>query len=409
MPPARWPGRPVGARAATASLCLSTLMCHAVRLIIVFRLPSSIVPSSTIRSPPSKLERRAIAVALPGQVWSYRCTDFNEGCSLRRPGPAYLDFMASTPVDPSVIDAVTDAMSHDWGNPHSDHAHGLQASKIVERSREALAALLGAGEDEILFTSGATEANNLAIKGIMSSAERRGNHLVVSSIEHKCVLEAARSLVESGIEVTEVRPGSNGRIRAEAIAQALRSDTALVSVMHANNETGVIQPVREIAEICHRQGVLFHTDAAQTVGKIDVDFTHIVADLLSFSGHKFYGPKGVGGLVVSRAARLRLVPQLDGGSQQPLGRSGTVPVPLCAGLAAAARLYERHGQSARTHIQSLQSLLEDRITRKGRPASSTANDRCDRAANGQLPPTGRTCQHRGNKQWINRNRNNDRF
>ncbi len=193
---------------------------------------------------------------------------------MRRPGPAYLDFMASTPVDPSVIDAMTDAMSHDCGNPHSDHAHGLQASKIVERSREALAALLGAGEDEILFTSGATEANNLAIKGVMSSAERRGNHLVVSSIEHKCVLEAARSLVKRGIEVTEVRPGSDGRVRAEAIAQALRPDTALVSVMHANNETGVIQPVREIAEICHRQGVLFHTDAAQTVGKIDVDFTY---------------------------------------------------------------------------------------------------------------------------------------
>lgn len=317
-----------------------------------------------------------IVVALPVQVWSYRCNDFNEGCSLRRPGPAYLDFMASTPVDPSVIDAMTDAMSHDWGNPHSDHAHGLQASKIVERSREAVAALLGAGEDEILFTSGATEANNLAIKGVMSSAERRGNHLVVSSIEHKCVLEAARSLVKSGIEVTEIRPGSDGRVRAEAIAQALRPDTELVSVMHANNETGVIQPVREIAEICHHQGVLFHTDAAQTAGKVDVDFTHIGADLLSFSGHKFYGPKGIGGLVVSRAARLRLVPQLDGGGQQPLGRSGTVPVPLCAGLAAAARLYERHGQSARTHIQSLQALFEDRVTRKGRPF--TINPHADR-------------------------------
>lgn len=286
---------------------------------------------------------------------------------MRSSDPVYLDFLASTPVDGSVIDVMVEAMRDIWGNPHSDHTHGLRASRSVDEAREKVAAMLGAGEDEILFTSGATEANNLAIKGVMTSAERRGNHLVVSSIEHKCVLEAAHSLQESGVEVTEVRPGPDGRIHADAIGQALRPETALVSVMHANNETGVLQPVREIAEICHRHGVLFHTDAAQTVGKIDVDFTRLGADLLSFSGHKFYGPKGIGGLIVSRAAYLRLVPQLDGGGQQPLGRSGTVPVPLCAGLAAAARLYERHGQSARSHIQSLQALFEDRITRKGSP------------------------------------------
>lgn len=286
---------------------------------------------------------------------------------MRRSDPVYLDFLASTPVDGSVIDVMAEAMREIWGNPHSDHTHGLRASRSVDEAREKVAAMLGAGEDEILFTSGATEANNLAIKGVMTSAERRGNHLVVSSIEHKCVLEAAHSLHESGVEVTEVRPGPDGRIHADAICQALRPETALVSVMHANNETGVLQPVREIAEICHRHGVVFHTDAAQTVGKIDVDFTRLGADLLSFSGHKFYGPKGIGGLIVSRASDVRLVPQLDGGGQQPLGRSGTVPVPLCAGLAAAARLYERHGQSARTHIQSLQALFEDRITRKGSP------------------------------------------
>lgn len=286
---------------------------------------------------------------------------------MRRSDPVYLDFLASTPVDGSVIDVMAEAMREIWGNPHSDHTHGLRASRSVDEAREKVAAMLGAGEDEILFTSGATEANNLAIKGVMTSAERRGNHLVVSSVEHKCVLEAAHSLHESGVEVTEVRPGPDGRIHADAICQALRPETALVSVMHANNETGVLQPVREIAEICHRHGVVFHTDAAQTVGKIDVDFTRLGADLLSFSGHKFYGPKGIGGLIVSRASDVRLVPQLDGGGQQPLGRSGTVPVPLCAGLAAAARLYERHGQSARTHIQSLQALFEDRITRKGSP------------------------------------------
>jgi|TARA_R110002072_G_scaffold22383_20_gene78209 cysteine desulfurase len=286
---------------------------------------------------------------------------------LRRSDPVYLDFMASTPVDASVIDVMAEAMRETWGNPHSDHAHGFQASKIVDQSKEAIAALLGADPDEILFTSGATEANNLAVKGVMTSAARRGNHLVVTSIEHKCVLEAAYSLSQSGVEVTEVQPDTDGLVSAEAVAQALRPDTALVSVMHANNETGVLQPVREIAEICHQYGILFHTDAAQTVGKIDVDFDDIDADLLSFSGHKFYGPKGIGGLIVSRAAPFQLVPQLDGGGQQPLGRSGTVPAPLCAGLAAATRLYERHGQSAGAHIQSLQRLFEDRMARDSGP------------------------------------------
>ena len=285
-----------------------------------------------------------------------------EDISMHISAPVYLDFMASTPVDPTVIEVVVNALRHDWGNPHSDHAHGLGASKIVEQAREAVATLIGAGSDEIVFTSGATEANNLAIKGVMAAEGRRGNHIVVSSIEHKCVLEAAYALQTTGIEVTEVNPGPDGLVTSEAIEHAIRSDTALVSVMHANNETGVIQPIQEIAQICRERGTLLHTDAAQTAGKIDVDFAMIGADLLSLSGHKFYGPKGIGALAISRTFPFPIVPLLDGGRQQTLGRSGTLPTPLCAGMAEAARLYSSHGATFRPHINALQAMFEDRLT-----------------------------------------------
>lgn len=281
--------------------------------------------------------------------------------------PVYLDFMASTPVDHSVVDAVANAMRNDWGNPHSDHAHGFEASKIVDRAREATAALVGAAPEEILFTSGATESNNFVIKGVMAAEGRRGNHIVVTAIEHKCVLEAAIALRTSGIEVTEVKPGADGAVTPQAIEQAIRPDTALVSVMHANNETGVIQPIGEIARLCRQHGTLFHTDAAQTAGKIDVDFAAIGADFLSLSAHKFYGPKGIGALAVSRTVPFPIVPLLNGGGQQSLGRSGTVPVPLCAGIAKAASIYSSCGETFRQHINFLQTMLEDRLASSSGP------------------------------------------
>lgn len=278
------------------------------------------------------------------------------------PKPIYLDYMATTPAAEGVVEAVAEVMRNDWGNPHSDHSHGMAAGLIVEEARSSVATLVGANSDEVLFTSGATEANNLAIKGVMTSGERRGDHVIVSSIEHKCVLEAAHALERAGVEVTKVGPGPNGLVEVRAVEQALRPDTALVSIMHANNETGVIQPIQEIAALCRRHGTLFHTDAAQTVGKIEVDFLDLRADLLSLSGHKFYGPKGIGALIISNSLPVRLTPLLHGGGQQANGRSGTVPTALCAGLAEASALARANRDEIAKTISHLRDQFEQLMT-----------------------------------------------
>lgn len=283
--------------------------------------------------------------------------------------PVYLDHMASTPVAEAVIYAVAEALRSEWGNPHSNHSHGMAAGLIVEKARSSIATLVNANADEVLFTGGATEANNLAIKGVMTSDERRGDHVIVSSIEHKCVLEAAHALEREGIKVTRVDPGPNGLVEVQAIERALRTDTALVSIMHANNETGVIQPIREIAALCRRHGALFHTDAAQTVGKIEVDFLDLGADLLSLSGHKFYGPKGIGALIISHSLPVRLTPLLHGGGQQAHGRSGTVPTALCAGLAEAAALARANSADINRTISHLRDQFEDLMTTGDSPFS----------------------------------------
>ena len=277
--------------------------------------------------------------------------------------------MSSTPPDKAVVEAVAEAMRRDWGNPHSDHFDGMSASAVVDKARSAVASLVNSSADEVLFTSGATEANNFAIKGVMTSDERRGDHVIVSSIEHKCVLEAAHSLEREGIEVTKIDPGPDGLVEVRAIEQALRPDTALVSIMHANNETGVIQPIQEIAALCRRQGALFHTDAAQTVGKIEVNFLDLGADLLSLSGHKFYGPKGIGALIISHSLPVRLTPLLHGGGQQAHGRSGTVPTALCAGLAKAAALARADGAKINRTISYLRDQFENLMTAGDSPFS----------------------------------------
>lgn len=286
-----------------------------------------------------------------------------------KPKPIFLDYMSSTPPDKAVVEAVAEAMRRDWGNPHSDHFDGMSASAVVDKARSAVASLVNSSADEVLFTSGATEANNFAIKGVMTSDERRGDHVIVSSIEHKCVLEAAHSLEREGIEVTKIDPGPDGLVEVRAIEQALRPDTALVSIMHANNETGVIQPIQEIAALCRRQGALFHTDAAQTVGKIEVNFLDLGADLLSLSGHKFYGPKGIGALIISHSLPVRLTPLLHGGGQQAHGRSGTVPTALCAGLAKAAALARADGAKINRTISYLRDQFENLMTAGDSPFS----------------------------------------
>jgi len=230
--------------------------------------------------------------------------------------------------------------SEKFGNPGSvTHAYGREAEAAVERARGAVAALIGAEAREIVFTSGATESNNLAIKGAAHFHRELGKDRVVTvATEHKCVLESARALEREGFGVTVLPVDAQGLVDMDALRAAIDERTAVVSVMAANNEIGVLQPVAEIGALCRDKGVLFHTDAAQAVGKVPVDVDAMKIDLLSISGHKIYGPKGIGALYVRRRPRARLAPLFDGGGQERGVRSGTLPTPLCVGLGAAARI-----------------------------------------------------------------------
>jgi cysteine desulfurase len=253
----------------------------------------------------------------------------------------YLDHHATTPVDPAVLAAMLPYFGERFGNPASrSHVFGQEAHAAVEASRAAVAALVGAAPDEIVFTSGATESDNLALRGAMLAFAARGRQVVTTAIEHPAVLEPCRSLERDGFEVTRVGVSQDGLVDAGAIAAALRPDTVLVSLMAANNEVGTLQPVAEVGAICAARGVVFHSDAVQAVGRMAVDVAAWNVDLLSLSAHKMYGPKGVGGLYVrkGRRPRLRLKPLLEGGGQERGMRSGTLNVPGIVGFAEACRL-----------------------------------------------------------------------
>lgn len=249
----------------------------------------------------------------------------------------YLDHAATSPVCPEAAEAVLRGMSI-TGNPSSRHAAGDEAKEALESSRAQLAALLDCGPDEVVFTGGGSEADALAVVGTVLAAEHRGAHVITTAIEHSAVLESAAMAREFGAEVTVLRPDSRGWIDPDDVRRALRPNTVLVSVMHANNETGVLQPVADIADIAHRAGVLMHTDAVQTAGKVSL--SGIGADLVSVSAHKFYGPKGVGALKV--ASGVRLAPLIRGGSQERGMRAGTENVPGVLGMGAAASAALRH-------------------------------------------------------------------
>jgi cysteine desulfurase len=247
----------------------------------------------------------------------------------------YLDYQATTPCDPEVVAAMQPYWTQLFGNPHSQHRHGWEAAAAVDVARGRVAAVVGAAADEVVFTSGATEANNLALKGVMARSRRR--RIVTLATEHSCVLETARWLEGEGCVLTVLGVGSDGIVDLDALAAALDDDVALVSVMAVNNEIGVIQPLAEIGALARRAGARFHCDAAQGFGRIPLDMPAMAIDLLSLSGHKIYGPKGIGALVVSNG--LDLAPQLHGGGQEGRGlRSGTVPVPLVVGLGKAAAI-----------------------------------------------------------------------
>lgn len=257
--------------------------------------------------------------------------------------PVYLDYQATTPTDPRVVAAMLPYFTEKFGNPHSiGHAFGREAAEAVEQARADIAALIGAEAREIVFTSGATESNNAAIKGAMRFLrdERRSprDHIVTVATEHKCVLETCRQLEREGFSLTVLPVGSDGRLDLGVLADAMGPRTALASIMAVNNEIGTIQDLAAIGALCRARGVLFHTDAAQAVGKIPLDVETMAIDLLSISGHKLYGPKGIGTLYVRRRPRVRMMPLIDGGGQERGFRSGTLPAPLCVGLGMACAI-----------------------------------------------------------------------
>ena len=255
--------------------------------------------------------------------------------------PIYLDMQATTPTDPRVLDAMLPFLTGLYGNPHSrTHAYGWETETATEQAREHVANIIGADSKEIIFTSGATESNNMSIKGVARFFGRSGKkkHIITSQTEHKCVLDSCRHLQEEGFEVTYLPVQSNGLIDLKQLKEAMRPDTALVSIMTVNNEIGVIQPMEEIGKMCRENKTFFHTDAAQAVGKIPVDVNKWNVDLMSISGHKVYGPKGVGACYVRRRPRVRLDPIISGGGQERGLRSGTLAPHLVVGFGEACRI-----------------------------------------------------------------------
>ena len=287
--------------------------------------------------------------------------------------PIYLDNQASTPLDPRVLEAMLPYFTEHFGNPHSEsHVYGRNGMAAIDAARADVARLIGADAREIVFTSGATEANNLALKGAAhfarehptGGAGRPRDRIIVLTTEHKCVLESAAALEREGFAVTHVPVGPDGLVVLGRLADALDERTLLVSVMAAHNEIGVIQPLAEIGALCRARGVLLHTDAAQAFGKIPLDVEAMKIDLMSISGHKIYGPKGVGALYIRRRPRVRLVPLIDGGGQERGIRSGTLPTPLCVGLGRAAAIARDEMADEAARIGALRDRLQRDLVRR---------------------------------------------
>jgi cysteine desulfurase len=277
--------------------------------------------------------------------------------------PIFMDNQSTTRVDPRVLERMLPYFTDDFGNAASrNHVFGWRAEAAVDQAREQVAALIGATGKEIVWTSGATESNNLAIKGIADFYREKGNHLITAQTEHKCVLDSCKRLEKQGFEVTYLQPRSDGIITAEMVEAAMTPKTILVSLMLANNEIGVVHPVNEIGRVVKQKGAFFHVDAVQGAGKIHFDVNEAKADLVAVSGHKMYGPKGVGALYVRRKPRVRLSPIIDGGGHERGMRSGTLNVPGVVGFGAAAEFARAEMADEAKRLRALRDRLHERIT-----------------------------------------------
>ncbi|MFC7050650.1 cysteine desulfurase family protein [Emcibacter nanhaiensis] len=277
--------------------------------------------------------------------------------------PIYLDYQATTPLDERALDVMMPYLTSKFGNPHSiNHSFGWEADAGVELAREQIASLIGADDEEVIFTSGATESNNLAIKGMAYALYPDKTHLVTVATEHSCVLESCRALEQSGLAVTYLPVQPDGLLDLDRLRDSITDQTGLVTVMAVNNEIGVIQDIAAIGQICRDKGVVFHTDAAQGVGKIPLDLAEMPVDLMSISGHKLYGPKGIGALYVSEELKTRPLPLMSGGGQERGLRSGTLAPALCAGLGAACALAEKEMEQDNIHVAKLSRQLYETIT-----------------------------------------------
>jgi cysteine desulfurase len=279
------------------------------------------------------------------------------------PTPIYLDYAATCPVDPRVVQVMLPYFTDAFGNAASrTHAFGWTAEEAVERARNEVANTMGADSKEVVWTSGATESNNLAIKGVAEYSAEQGNHIITLVTEHKAVLDTCKYLERHGCEVTYLPVDAQGLVTVEQIEKAMTDKTVLVTVMFANNETGVIQPIAEIGALCRKKKVLFHTDATQAFGKVPIDVEAMSIDLMSISAHKIYGPKGVGALYVRRRKpRVRLAPQIHGGGHERGNRSGTLNVPGIVGFGEAARLAREEMPEESKRIAGLRDYMRDRI------------------------------------------------
>lgn len=274
--------------------------------------------------------------------------------------PIYLDYAATTPVDPRVAEKMQACLTQEgvFGNPAShSHVFGWKAAELIDAARQQVADLIHADPREIIWTSGATEADNLAIKGAAHFYQRNGKHLITVKTEHKAVLDSMRQLEREGFEVTYLSPESNGLLSLETLKAAVRTDTILISVMHVNNEIGVIQDIAAIGEFAREKGIIYHVDAAQSAGKIPIDIATLKVDLMSLSSHKIYGPKGIGALYVRRQPRVRLEPQMHGGGHEQGFRSGTLPTHQIVGMGEAFRIAKEEMATDMARIKELRNRL----------------------------------------------------